>query len=77
MHFELTRMSSRGQIVIPEATRHALGVDTGTKFAVFTDGRNILLQPISPPDVAGFKMMISEAQKTMRRARQKAKEASK
>lgn len=77
MHFELTRMSSRGQIVIPEATREALGVDIGTKFAIFTDGRNILLQPISPPDVTGFKMIIAEAKKTMRSARRKAKEANK
>lgn len=77
MHFELTRMSSRGQIVIPEATRQVLGVDTGTKFAIFTDGRNILLQPIAPPDVTGFKMMIAAAQKTKRRVRRKAKEATK
>ena len=42
MHFELTRMSSRGQIVIPEATRKVLGVRIGTKFAIFTDGKNIL-----------------------------------
>ena len=77
MHFELTRMSSRGQIVIPEATRKVLGVRIGTKFAIFTDGKNILLQPIAPPDVAGFKKIIAEAEKTKEQAQAKAKEARK
>ena len=61
MHFELTRLSSRGQIVIPEVTRKVIGLRTGTKFAIFTDGKNILLQPLAAPDVAGFKKIIAEA----------------
>ena len=77
MHFELTRMSSRGQIVIPEATRKVLGARIGTKFAIFTDGKNILLQPIAPPDVAGFKKIIAEAEKTKAQAQAKSKEAGK
>lgn len=77
MHFELTRMSSRGQVVIPEATRKVLGVRIGTKFAIFTDGKNVLLQPLAQPDVAGFKKIIADAEKTKAQAQAKAKEARK
>ena len=77
MHFELTRLSSRGQIVIPEVTRKVIGLRTGTKFAIFTDGKNILLQPLAAPDVKGFKKIIAEAEKTKARAHTKAKEGAK
>jgi len=69
MHFELTRLSSRGQIVIPEATRKRLGLRTGTKFALFTEGKNLLLQPLAAPDVASFKQLLAGAEKTAKKAR--------
>ena len=77
MHFELTRLSSRGQIVIPEVTRKVIGLRTGTKFAIFTDGKKILLQPLAAPNVAGFKKIIAEVEKTMARAQAKAKKGAK
>lgn len=77
MHFELTRLSTRGQIVIPESTRKVLGVRTGTKFTIITDGKNILLQPVSPPDVAAFKKLAAEAQKLREQAQAKQKESKK
>jgi AbrB family looped-hinge helix DNA binding protein len=69
MHFELTRLSSRGQIVIPEATRKLLGLHPGTKFALFTDGQNLLLQTLAAPDVAGFRKILAAAEKTKAKAR--------
>ncbi len=69
MHFELTRLSSRGQIVIPEAMRKRLGLRTGTKFALFADGRNLLLQPLATPEVASFQKLLAAAAKTKVRAR--------
>ena len=77
MHFELTRLSSRGQIVIPDVTRKVLGLRTGMKFAIFTDGKNILLQPLAAQDVKGFKKSIAQAEKTKARAQAKAKEGAK
>ena len=70
MHFELTRMSSRGQIVIPEATRKILGLRTGTKFVLFTDGQNLLLQPLAAPDAAGFQKLVAAVAKTKAKARE-------
>jgi len=67
MFMELTRLSSRGQIVIPRATRKRLGLRAGAKFAIFTDGHNVLLQPLAQPDVAGFRRLVAEAAKSSAR----------
>jgi AbrB family looped-hinge helix DNA binding protein len=69
MHFEITRLSSRGQLVIPDKTRKLMGLDTGMKFAVFNDGKNILLRPIAPPDMKAFEKLCSEADKVTREAK--------
>ena len=71
MHFEITRLSSRGQLVIPDKTRKVMGLDTGTKFAIFTDGKNILLRPIPPPDVKAFQELCAEADRTTQKAKAK------
>ena len=75
MHFELTRLSSRGQVVIPEKTRKLIGLRTGAKFAIYTDGKNILLQPLTPADVSGFRKMTNEAKKIAEAAKATRKEA--
>ena len=75
MHFELTRLSSRGQVVIPETTRKTIGLRTGTKFAIYTDGKNILLQPLTPPDVSAFRKMTDKAKRIAKTAKAKQKEA--
>ena len=64
MHFDIARLSSKGQFVIPEKVRKSLGLRTGTKLALFTDGENILLRPIPAPDLSGFRKLASEAKKT-------------
>ena len=69
MHFDITRLSSRGQLVIPDKTRRLMGLDTGAKFAVFSDGKNILLRPIAPPDVKAFEKLCSEGDKATRKAK--------
>ena len=38
MQFEITRLSSKGQFVIPGKVRKLLGLRTGTKLAMFHDG---------------------------------------
>lgn len=51
---EITSLSSKGHVVIPNAIRNDLKVATGDKFAVISDGRNILLKPIERPKVEEF-----------------------
>jgi AbrB family looped-hinge helix DNA binding protein len=42
---ETTRLSSKGQIIIPKSVRDAHGWTSGTEFAVEVTGEGILLRP--------------------------------
>ena len=66
MEFGLTRMSSKGQVVIPAELRKRLGLRPGTKFVLFTDGQNLLLQKLAEPDRAGFQKLMASASKARR-----------
>jgi len=44
-HF--TRLSSKGQIVIPAALRKKLGIGTGTRLAIGCEENHLILQPLT------------------------------
>ena len=71
MHFDIARLSSKGQFVIPEKVRKSLGLRTGTKLALFNDGENILLKPIPAPDLSAFRKLVREANNTALNAKNK------
>jgi AbrB family looped-hinge helix DNA binding protein len=68
MHFQVVRLSSKGQLVIPAETRKTLGLRAGSKFALLTDGENMFLKPIPAPDVSAFRRMADEARRLAERA---------
>ena len=45
----LTRMSSKGQIVIPKAMRELLGIEEGEVFALFGEDDTIILKRVDLP----------------------------
>jgi AbrB family looped-hinge helix DNA binding protein len=49
-----TRMSSRGQVVIPESIRDRLGLEAGAQFAVFGQDGVVMLKVISPPSTEEY-----------------------
>jgi AbrB family looped-hinge helix DNA binding protein len=55
VHYQIARLSSKGQFVIPENVRKMLGLRPGSKRALFTDGEHILLKPVPTPDVSAFR----------------------
>lgn len=61
-----TRMSSKGQVVIPEDVRTRLGLETGVQFLVVGENDVVILKTITPPAMAEFDTII-------RRARSQAK----
>ena len=58
-----TKMSSKGQVVIPEDIRKRLNLQTGTQFVVVGDKDVVILISISPPSIEEFDKLIAEAKK--------------
>jgi len=65
---DLTRLSSKGQVVIPGDIRTALGLETGTKFLVFGDGDTIILKKISRPSKKEIEKLFADSSKQARKA---------
>jgi AbrB family looped-hinge helix DNA binding protein len=63
-----TKMSSKGQVVIPEAIRKKLGLKSGDQFVVTGDRDVVILKSISPPSLDEFDDLIAEARKQARKA---------
>ena len=62
-----TKMSSKGQVVIPEGIRKRLGLKAGAQFVVVGDKDVVILKAISPPSMEDFDTLISEARKEARK----------
>lgn len=63
-----TRMSSKGQIVIPEAIRKQLGLKSGSQFVVVAGKDAVILKAIIPPSMDDLDELIAEARHQARRA---------
>lgn len=63
-----TKMSSKGQVVIPEEIRKRLGLKPGSQFVVVGDKDTVILKAISPPSMEDFTMLVKEARKQARAA---------
>ena len=63
-----TRMSSKGQVVIPEGIRDRLGLKAGTQFVVVGNRDSVILKAISAPSVEEFNDLIGQARRQARRA---------
>ena len=63
-----TKMSSKGQVVIPDTIRKKLGLKTGDQFVVTGDRDVVILKSISPPSLREFDGLITEARRQAREA---------
>ena len=63
-----TKMSSKGQVVIPEEIRERLGLTPGTQFVVVGDRDVVILKALAPPSLTEFDGLIGEARKQAKRA---------
>jgi len=69
-----TRMSSKGQVVIPETIRKRLKLEEGSQFVVVGDADVIILKAIAPPDLGKFDALIQQARKQAKAAGLKRKD---
>lgn len=61
-----TKMSSRGQVVIPETVRKELNLKPGSQFVVVCERDVVILKTIAPPSMEEFDDVISRARKQAR-----------
>ena len=67
-NFATTRLSSKGQVVIPEAIRRALGLESGTRFVVAGEDGTVVLKVIETPSMREFDGIVARARREARRA---------
>jgi AbrB family looped-hinge helix DNA binding protein len=63
-----TKLSSKGQVVIPEDIRESLNLKEGDQFVVIGQGDSVILKSITPPSMDEFPNLISEARTAARKA---------
>jgi AbrB family looped-hinge helix DNA binding protein len=56
-----TKMSSKGQVVIPEEIRKRLNLHAGSQFVVVGENDVVILKAITPPAVSEFDAIIATA----------------
>jgi len=67
MGIEITKMSSKGQVVVPQDIRDELGLEDGTVFAIFGSHDTIVLKRIETPTkeslIKDFEKIAKEGKK--------------
>jgi len=63
-----TKLSSRGQVVIPEEVRERLGLEEGAEFVVVGDSDTVILKRIQPPSLSEFSALLGRARKAAKKA---------
>jgi AbrB family looped-hinge helix DNA binding protein len=71
-----TRMSSKGQVVIPESIRKRLDLREGAQFLVVGDEDVVILKVVTPPDLDEFDALIKQARRQAREVGLKPKDVS-
>ena len=71
-----TKMSSKGQVVIPEVIRKMLGLENGCQFLVLGEKDAVILKTISAPSKKEFGRLIAKARKEAKKAGLKPKDIS-
>jgi len=69
-----TRMSSKGQIVIPETIRKRLNLQAGAQFIVVGEDDVVILKAMTAPSMETFDKLIKEARRQAKTAGLKRKD---
>ena len=65
---EVTRLSSKGQVVLPQVVRRRLGLNEGAKFLVIGSGDTIILKRLEMPTRREVKTLLAASRAYARRA---------
>ena len=71
-----TKMSSKGQVVIPENIRESLHLESGAQFVVVGEDDVVILKVINPPKMGDFGSIIKKARKQAKTSNMKPSDVS-
>ena len=63
-----TKMSSKGQVVIPEKVRNDLGLKPGDEFVVLAHEDAVMLKSIKRPSMKEFNALVKKARRQAKAA---------
>lgn len=63
-----TKMSSKGQVVIPENIRKQLNLKAGAQFVVMGDRDVVILKNITPPSLDEFDELVAKVREQAKKA---------
>ena len=66
--FATTKMSSKGQVVIPESIRVQLGIVAGTQFVVMGKDDVVIFKSIQSPSLKDFSGLLKKVRKQVKKA---------
>ncbi len=64
---EFTKMSSKGQVVIPRDMREAMHLKKGTPFAILNHNDMIILKKVEMPTIEDFEKLVDKGIKAARK----------
>lgn len=62
-NIDFTKMSSRGQIVVPKNIRDSLHLKAGERFMIFANGDTLILKKIQKPRDVDIDEMFAKSQR--------------
>ncbi len=68
INFSTTKLTSKGQVVIPEKTRKRLGMKPGTQFMVVEGKGTVIFKVIQPPSMEDFDDLLAETRRQAKKA---------
>ena len=63
-----TKLSTRGQVVIPEEIRNRLGLEPGAQFVVIGEGDVVVLKTLTAPRLEELKSLLDKVQEAAKAA---------
>lgn len=66
--YATTKLSSKGQVVIPEEIRTSLHLKEGNQFLVIGRGDTVILKSITPPSLDELDGLLAEARSQAKKA---------
>ncbi len=75
--FQVTTITSRGQVVIPQAIREDMEINPGNKFAVIGSGDTIILKKMEMPSAEDLKKLLAQTRSETRKKGIKVSEVNK